>query len=207
MNVRLYAYKPVTEAFGMGKKTAIWFQGCKRRCPNCMSVDSRSLDGGYITDTDEIIKMISANLSLGIEGIVISGGEPFLQDEALFVIASAAHELDLGVTVYTGNTIEQLRDCGSEYTLRALDVIDILIDGEYVDELNDDRRRYVGSSNQRVILLTDRYKDKYDETYNAEGRIIEADVNLDKVSITGVPTRAQREYINSYIRQSEGEIK
>ena len=88
-----------------------------------------------------------------IEGLTISGGEPFLQDKALHeLIQLLRNEKDLGVIMYTGYRLEDLAD-----SLLIQD-IDVLIDGEYKEELNDGFSLR-GSSNQRIHFLTERYKE------------------------------------------------
>ena len=91
------------------------------------------------------------------DGITISGGEPFLQAEALVellhLLKTGMH-CDLGVIVYTGYTIEELQQMPSAQ--RLLEQVDLLIDGPYMQTL-DDGGSLRGSSNQRVIPLTERY--------------------------------------------------
>ena len=91
----------------------------------------------------------------GMDGLTISGGEPFLQAEALAEMIDMIHaRCDMGIIVYSGYTIEQLREHAEASAL--LDRIDLLIDGPYIREL-DDGLSLRGSSNQRAICLTERY--------------------------------------------------
>ena len=92
-----------------------------------------------------------------VEGITISGGEPFLQAGALAeLIRAVKRHRDIGVIVYTGFLYEELgtQECANEL----LELCDLIIDGPYIKEL-DDGKALRGSSNQRVIPLTDRYKE------------------------------------------------
>lgn len=91
------------------------------------------------------------------DGLTISGGEPFLQAEMLselLRLLKKGMNCDVGVIVYTGYTLEELQRM--PFAQGLLEQTDLLIDGPYVQEL-DDGLSLRGSSNQRVIPLTDRY--------------------------------------------------
>jgi len=64
---------------------------------------------------------------------------------------------------------------------------DIIIDGNYVKEL-DDGKPYRGSSNQRILLISDRYRECADEYYSAEKRAIEINVTEKNIYLVGVPS-------------------
>jgi len=101
-------------------------------------------------ETGSIAEMIIE--SDGIDGLTISGGEPLLQSEAVCELLSRVKEKrpELSVILFTGYTIEQVRLLCSK---QVLDYIDVLIDGEYKEELNDGRGLR-GSSNQNIHFLT-----------------------------------------------------
>lgn len=135
-----------------GWRFVIWTQGCLRKCKDCISPEHQPLDGGYLIDTDELAKQICSDSH--IDGITISGGEPFLQAEALANLLNKVNKVrpNLTVLVFTGNKLEELTDADS---LVLLSKIDLLIDGEYIPELNDGKGLR-GSSNQRFHYLTQR---------------------------------------------------
>lgn len=185
-HLRLHNIVFHTKVLGPGDRTAVWFQGCNRRCRGCMSESSRPLDGGQVVSINSLSEAILHQT--GIEGVTISGGEPFLQAEALFtLISSLRSSSSLGVIVYTGYTIEQLRDLNDPYINRLLEgMIDILIDGEYVDELNDGKSLR-GSSNQRILLLTDRYAQSK-AYYEQQTRDIEVYMKNNELFLVGIPS-------------------
>ena len=185
--VRLHNTARNTTALGPGLRAAIWFQGCNRRCKGCMTPDSRPLDGGYVKDVDELYSEIRAINN--IEGITISGGEPFLQIQALYdLLSKIRSETDLGVIIYTGNTMDQLKGMQDPLVDEIItSLADIIIDGEYVDELNDGGS-LKGSSNQVVNYITDRYKE-YEELYNSKKRNIQVIIDKDKALLIGIPDR------------------
>ena len=163
---------------GPGNRFVLWTQGCMKKCPGCISPESRSLAGGRLIPVDQIAKRIITNLES--DGITISGGEPFLQARALCAMIDLIKcERDIGVIVYTGYTLIELRSSEApDYSSEFLKRIDLLIDGPYLQELNDDRSLR-GSSNQSIIPLTDRYKNAV-HMYGVEGQR--------KTEIRGTPT-------------------
>ena len=100
-------------------------------------------------DTEEIIERIRENELL--DGVTFSGGEPFCQCAPLCSIAAAVHDMGLTVWSYTGNTYEDLANSPDPKVKALLDATDVLVDGEYRDELRDLSLKFRGSANQRVI--------------------------------------------------------
>jgi anaerobic ribonucleoside-triphosphate reductase activating protein len=90
-----------------------------------------------------------------LKEITLSGGEPFDQDKKEFYkFLKILRKNEYGIWVYSGYTIEELIERGF---YKHLKLIDVLVDGRYVDDLNNNEV-WKGSSNQRIILLTNRYK-------------------------------------------------
>jgi anaerobic ribonucleoside-triphosphate reductase activating protein len=170
----------------------LWAQGCERNCKGCMTKDSRPIDGGYERDMAELAADILKVKD--IEGLTISGGEPFLQSTAIVeLIKTIRITQDLNVTIYTGNSYEDLRKSNSESTLELLSLIDVLIDGEYVAEL-DDGMSLRGSSNQRAIRLSDRYSEELiKNAYGSETRRAVIRADSDGITLIGVPNNTQRQ--------------
>lgn len=155
MKLRVGYIKAGTRALGPGNRFVVWTQGCLRRCKGCASPEHQPLDGGYLVDTKELSDQICSCLS--IDGITISGGEPFLQAQALTDLLNGVSKVrpELTVIVFTGNKLEELTDLGSK---AFLGIIDLLIDGEYIPELNDGKGLR-GSCNQNFHFLTERLID------------------------------------------------
>ncbi len=179
-----------TELLGPYKRSVIWVYGCCFDCEGCIAHNFRY--GSYCEEPPA--ETAQWFLSCGTEHLTVSGGEPFLQAEALAeVITLIKEKKDIGVIIYSGFTHEELLEKSrSEPQVKALlSLCDILIDGRYIKEL-DDGIPYRGSSNQRIIQLTGRYKDQAEEYYrNTPGRRIEIALNNDKTMMIGVPSRDQ----------------
>lgn len=181
MRIRLYMSHSSTEALGPFKRYAIWVQGCNKHCQGCISPDAQALDGGYIVDTKALATGILEQSE--IEGITISGGEPFLQQDALCELIDLVRaKRDLGVIVYTGMLYAEVADTSLAQRC------DLIIDGEYIEELNDDRSLR-GSSNQNVICVSDRYHDVVDSYFGSPGRKIEFIQRGGSFDMIGIPSK------------------
>lgn len=166
--IRVSQRETSVRSLGPGRRFVLWVQGCTRNCPGCVSTGDQPLDGGYPMTTGALAAEIALSRP---DGVTISGGEPFLQAEAIAEMLRMVRRdfgYDTGVIVYTGFLLEELRQMPSAAPL--LEQTDLLIDGPYVQEL-DDGKSLRGSSNQRVIPLTDRYdRPEILSLYGAEGR-------------------------------------
>lgn len=145
------------------------------------------MENGEVWDVRDIAELILRDPET--EGITISGGEPFLQAEALReLVGIVRSRRDYGVIIYTGFTLGELKKKRDAAWDGFLDCCDILIDGPYVAELNDGKSLR-GSSNQTVIPLTDRYV-KYLGMYGADHRGIEfLTKEGGKTRMVGIPPR------------------
>lgn len=180
MKLSVHMREPAVRTLGPGVRYALWVQGCPRRCPGCVAPEAQALDGGTALETGALAWEI---LLSGAEGLTISGGEPFLQAEALAeLIRTVRRKRDLGVIVYTGYVYEELL---ADPAARALlEETDLLIDGPYVKEL-DDGKSLRGSSNQRVLTLTERYREEL-SLYGRPERPTEAFAHGAEVHYVGV---------------------
>ena len=133
---------------GPGLRMTVFVQGCPHHCPGCHNPETHNFDGGMEKDTDEILGMMEENPLL--DGVTLSGGEPFCQSEACAVLAKAAHEAGLNVWCYTGYTFEELTGGKAEW-VALLKNVDVLVDGRFVLEKRTLECKWRGSSNQRLI--------------------------------------------------------
>lgn len=151
MKIRIHDFVESTTALGPGTRCAIWLQGCKRNCKGCMSPESRDMEGGYIEGVDSLAEHVLA--INGIEGITISGGDPFYQPDALLeLLKIIKSKSNLGVIIYTCFYFDELKEMNNAAVEEIItNLSDLIIDGPYVEELNDDG--YLrGSSNQQLNL-------------------------------------------------------
>lgn len=148
MYVRTICF-PVT-VLGPGRRLGIWLSGCSADCPGCMSPELRDRRPEDRVPLETIGRLVERHAD-EIDGVTISGGEPFEQAEELHGLARLLRERGVDdILVYTGWTIDAVR--ADEWGSRVLELISTLIDGPYVDELNDGVG-IRGSSNQTVHRL------------------------------------------------------
>lgn len=139
---------------GPGIRYVLFTQGCPHACKGCHNPETHSLQGGYTRTLADILADFCENPLLC--GITFSGGEPFLQSQALCRLAEHVKTLGKTVFVYSGYTYEQLLVLAENDTsvARLLALCDGLVDGPYREELQDLELTYRGSSNQRVLDKT-----------------------------------------------------
>lgn len=136
-------------ADGPGIRYVIFVQGCPRSCPGCHNPQTQPLDGGTEMTAEEILGQIRRDPL--ISGVTFSGGEPFLQAEALAAIARECHQLGLSVMTYSGWTFEELVAGKNSAWNQLLAETDVLVDGPYRQELRSFSTKFRGSSNQRLV--------------------------------------------------------
>ena len=183
MEIRIYNYQDGVTKLGPGIRFILWTQGCARCCKGCMTPMSQDRDSGRIISVFDLADII---IQSGRDGLTISGGEPFLQAQALYELVNLIRaKRDLGIIVYTGYTLDEILQSKDLYMCRFLEQIDLLIDGPYIEELNDGMNLR-GSSNQRAIALTARYESDVDG-YGSKKAEVEFFMKEDKVLMVGVP--------------------
>jgi len=149
---------PCTEAEGPGRRFALWFQGCPLRCPGCCNPEMLSFTGGITMTASQVLaQMHNAVQEHGIEGITLLGGEPLAHAAGAVALARAARSCGLSVMVFSGYTLEEARQLLDPAVTELLACTDILVDGPYLREQPETRRRWIGSANQRIHFLSDRY--------------------------------------------------
>lgn len=182
-----------TTVLGPYTRYALWLQGCEQNCPGCMSLEAKALDGGTEICVDELLNEIIS--CKDIEGVTISGGEPFLQAAELrLLLEKLRRQKNLGIIIYSGYYLSELRAMNDHDINVILDnYCDVLIDGPYIKEL-DEGSSLRGSLNQKVHLMTSRYKNLYTETYGGNNRKAEIHLNIGEAFLVGVPSAAIYNY-------------
>lgn len=165
MHIRLAGFEKESVVDGPGIRLVIFTQGCTHHCEGCHNPQSIDPQGGEIYALEAIKEEIKA--AHGISGVTFSGGEPFLQAEAVAELAKFTKNLSLNVVVYTGYLYEELAALAeiNPYFQEILDYADILVDGPFVLAERDLSLAFRGSRNQRVIDLQNTKKNGYVVTY------------------------------------------
>ena len=149
---------PATEAEGPGRRFALWLQGCPLRCPGCCNPEMLPFAGGEERSVDSLLaEILSVKQSAAsLEGISLLGGEPFAHAGGAAELAERVASAGLTVMIFSGYTLAELRAKNDEQVKRLLASTDILVDGPYLRDQPETRRRWIGSANQRVHFLSER---------------------------------------------------
>lgn len=180
------------EALGPGRRLCVWVNGCSRRCKGCVSARLQAVDEGTEAEIEEYF--LGYNLS-AIDGVTVSGGEPFEQIAELERLVKYFRRRGVkDILVYTGYTLEELRAKKDERVERILSQISVLIDGPYVAELDSGKGNLKGSENQTVHYLDESVRAAY-EAYQTERRSVQ-EMTLGNVLLgVGIP---DTEYIKRF---------
>jgi len=149
--IRLHGVAEDSIVDGPGYRLAIFAQGCPRHCEGCHNPSSLDPDGGTEWALDDIERLFAKSPLL--EGITLTGGEPFSQAASCAELAKRAHGMGLTIWTYSGYTYEELlARAGEDSDAEALlNRTDVLVDGPFVLSQRSLELSYCGSRNQRVI--------------------------------------------------------
>lgn len=138
---------------GPGLRFVVFTQGCVHNCNGCHNPETHSLEGGNLLSVSGIVEAYKKS---GASGITISGGEPFLQGEALAFLGEEIHKLGGNVITYTGYKHEELKKLQMENlsVMKLLHETDLLIDGPFILDARTLDKPFVGSANQKIISLS-----------------------------------------------------
>lgn len=151
--ISIHAVIPASRVNGPGSRMVVFFQGCERGCPGCFNPGTHPTETGNLLSVQEIF---SRYYSPGIEGLTVSGGEPFLQPSGLArLLKTAKEDYNLTTVVYSGFLLDALRKT-PEYG-PCLEFIDVLIDGPFEEGKKEQTLLARGSTNQKFHFLTSRY--------------------------------------------------
>lgn len=185
---------PVT-ALGPGRRAVIWTVGCRRRCSGCISPELQEFDAGKCIQVDLLLRRL-LRLKGVIDGITITGGEPFEQPEALNLFMQGISKLmpEWNVLVYTGYKLYELSEKGPLIS-NILNKIDVLIDGEYRMNIPADHP-LKGSGNQRIYFLTGRGRSMATAIEAAQFNSVNFGIGANVQMIIGIANQTARRKIH-----------
>lgn len=144
-----------TMADGPGLRTSIYCAGCGHRCPGCHNPQSWDSSNGHEVSVDDLLELIKAD---EFSNVTFTGGDPLYQVEAFTELARRIkEETRKTIWCWTGFTIEQIR--ASARLSMILPYLDVLVDGPFQMDKRDTGLHFRGSSNQRIIYLTQKEDD------------------------------------------------
>lgn len=132
---------------GPGFRTTIYCAGCPNECPGCHNPQSWDINNGHPMTTDELFSEI---VSDPFANVTFSGGDPMFQPEGFAELAEAIRKnTSKTIWCYSGFRYEQIINNSKQRKL--LEMVDVLVDGPFVEKLRDEDLYFRGSSNQRLI--------------------------------------------------------
>lgn len=143
--LRVIDIVPGTSVDGPGLRTSIYFAGCAHHCEGCHNPQSWDFHAGKEMTVDEIVAVVEEN---GFN-VTFSGGDPIYQAEPLCELAAKLKEIGHTIWCYSGFSFDELSvmpECRKLLTL-----IDVIVDGPFIQSMRDTNLRFRGSSNQRLI--------------------------------------------------------
>lgn len=190
---------------GPGRRIGIWVQGCSIHCSNCVSQDTWEKDDKRSMRIADILAWCRNAATQGLDGITISGGEPFDQPQGLRFLLAGLHAWRLS----SGNDFDIL--CYSGYQLRALEtrhgailkMLDAIIPGPYIEDAPP-TAIWCGSANQNVVALNERGRQKYAPYLDLDpgecGKRMQMAVEGHLVWMIGIPARGDMERLEAICR-------
>ncbi len=136
---------------GPGLRLTVFTQGCPHRCPGCHNPETWDPAGGREVPLEELEALLAGNPLL--QGLTLSGGEPFLQAGDCATLARRARRRGLDVWTYTGYRYEDLAEAGRADWEALLAATDVLVDGPFLQAQKSYAALFRGSDNQRLIDL------------------------------------------------------
>ncbi|MBW8481485.1 4Fe-4S single cluster domain-containing protein [Actinomadura parmotrematis] len=217
------AHYPVT-SLGPGTRAGIWVQGCTLHCHGCMSRDTWPADPAKAVPVEAVAGWLES-LPGPVDGITISGGEPFQQPAAVAALLRAVRawqhsgyrgSIPLDILIYSGYVYSRLTRSAEARTI--LDLCDAVIAGPYVDRLNPGGRHspsasllWRGSANQRIVPLSPLGRERYgtvadDSTEQDAGPRMQVSVDEGpegrRVYYIGIPRRGDMEHLSSTLERA-----
>lgn len=161
------------ETLGPGTRIAVWCAGCTKACPGCANPELWQASPRQALSASTLAEaLIAMGAQTGTRRITFTGGDPLEQPAELACVLEAIRPAFDDVLVYTGYAAETLRDAlGDALAARLRPLIDVLVEGPYVEALNDGRCALRGSTNQRVMVMNPALQARYDEALAQPRRV------------------------------------
>ena len=201
MEIRIHSTIQRSRVNGPGERFVIWVQGCSLGCPGCFNPETHSPEGGRTVGVDELAREILA--TGGLEGVTLSGGEPFQQAGPLAELCRALSDAGLSLFVFSGYSLSEIRAADDAAWQVLLSQVDILTAGRFI-ETQKANLLWRGSENQQVHFLTDRYSP---DDFDLEKPLTQVEVTIGptgEIQLTGFPDEEMRRELSEEEKGSPG---
>lgn len=168
-------YYPVS-TLGPGQRIVLWTRGCTKHCPGCANPELWETPADAFIENRRLADLLlDLSARTGAHRLTVTGGDPLEQADDLAQVLAAVRPAFDDILVYTGYALEGEGGAASPGTFRlpdALDpLIDVVIDGPYVEALNDGICGLRGSANQRLIVRNPALEKLYHEEERKPRRV------------------------------------
>lgn len=147
--LRVLDILPGTSVDGPGLRTSVYFAGCAHRCPGCHNPQSWDFDGGREMTVGAIVDEVERH---GFN-VTLTGGDPLYQAEGVIALAEELRRRGYTIWLYTGFMFEQI--LSMPCMERLLPLLEVVVDGPFIEEERDLSLLFRGSRNQRLIRAAD----------------------------------------------------
>lgn len=138
-----------TTVDGPGFRTSVYFAGCAHHCPGCHNPGSWDFTGGEDTSIDQLMEIVEEEDF----DVTLSGGDPLYQPEDVAELCRRVARLGHTVWIYTGFTWEEI--LSDPRLLDAVRHAEVVVDSPFIESLLDRDLLFRGSSNQRLIRVSE----------------------------------------------------
>ncbi|HNY12877.1 MAG TPA: 4Fe-4S single cluster domain-containing protein [Candidatus Wallbacteria bacterium] len=170
------------------RRLGIWFQGCSIHCEGCINKDTWPFDEKHKILLSDLRDRLNIFKSKRVDGVTITGGEPFDQPAALIKLVKYLRGITDGdIFVYSGYRYEYL----SRKFPAILSKIDVLVSEPFAEN-ETDRLIWRGSDNQKIHLLSAAARKLYPKNINKieySGRKMQFSIIGDEIFMIGIPAR------------------
>lgn len=193
------------KVLGPGNRIGIWVQGCKRACPGCANPELWKQEEKKNISMNDFQTMLRSILEkYPVDGVTISGGEPFLQTKELAELVNFLRNYTTDILIFTGYERKALlaRKKEAEQTTYVLEHIAVLVDGKYVEERNDGHPLR-GSSNQRIYYRDEKVKNQYEQYIREQktGSKVQMFPTSDGTVLVGIHQKDFKKQLEKTIRE------
>jgi len=195
------AHFPVT-VLGPGRRIGLWVQGCSIGCKGCVSMDTWSKDAGKKVAIDDLLAWCKQVGAAGFDGVTISGGEPFDQEQGLAVLLQGlrewrrSEERDFDILCYSGYPLKTLQNKRAS----VLGLLDAVIPEPFIDS-QEPVSVWRGSANQSLVPLSDLGHQRFDAYVSKPladtDKKMQVAVEHGKIWMIGIPARGDMEKVEA----------
>lgn len=183
------------EVLGPGKRIGIWVCGCPHHCDGCANPELWEFKDDRKISIEHLLELIrQITESNQVDGFTITGGEPFYQSKELEILLKALRQWSSDILVFSGYYKEQIEKFST------LENIAVLVDGPYIKERNYGLTLR-GSDNQRIFIINDRYRTKYQTYLSDEKSKIQNFLDENSVISVGIHESDYASKVKEYMKR------